>query len=64
MSNPHPTRSKPNKIGRKHSGAPSAREKAIAAKNRAMHERTLVARGRKRKKAIRAYFLGEMDLYP
>jgi hypothetical protein len=64
MGNPHPTKSKPNKIGRKHTGALSARKKALAEKNRRMHDKTLAARKHKRDRAVSAYFRGEADLHP
>lgn len=64
MGNPHPTRSKPRKIGRKHTGEPSERVKQ-ARRNTAMRRAALIAGKRRKVKAlIHLYFLGELEYLP
>lgn len=61
MGNPHPTRSKPNKIGRKHTGEKSAREKQKrAAGLRKFKQIQKVTRSRK----VRDYWTGKRDSHP
>jgi len=64
MGNPHPTRSKPCKIGRKHTGAPREKEKARKRQAQKIHLRIKVARRRKRNAEIAKYFRGERPYHP
>lgn len=64
MGNPHPTKSKPCKIGRKHTQAPSTRvrEKRRAAKQK--QREIVLAKFRKHKEQIAAYYRGEIEECP
>jgi hypothetical protein len=64
MGNPHPTKSKPIKIGRKHTGAASTRvrqRRADAARAYATIKEGLRRRFHER---VRQYFAGARDNYP
>jgi len=52
MGNPRPTRSKPCKIGRKHTGEPRAKAKSKRAKGKAHWARALHLKARKARKAV------------
>jgi hypothetical protein len=64
MSNPHPTKSKPCKIGRKHTNAPSARVKAKKAKSIAARIKIKNGKNKKKKQSIAAYYRGEIENFP
>lgn len=64
MANPHPTKSKPCKIGRKHTKAKSSRqrEKDIARKRKA--NRIKIGKLQKRKELVAKFWRGELDQHP
>jgi len=64
MGNPHPTKSKPVKIGRKHSGAKS--EKFRQKRRNTAKRRNEIKLGLRRKdnRIVREYFLGLRDELP
>lgn len=64
MGNPHPTKSKPCKIGRKHTGALSLRAigRRKSAAYRSNKEET--RKWRNFKKQVHEYWLGKRDRYP
>ena len=64
MGNPHPTKSKPVKIGRKHSGAKSEKFKQKR-RNRAKRRSEIeLALRRKENRIVREYFLCLRDEIP
>ncbi len=62
--NPHPTRSKPCKIGRKHTGAPSEKLKQKRRNTSKRHAALQKVKGRKFNEQVKAYFAGELDEFP
>jgi hypothetical protein len=62
--NPHPTRSKPCKIGRKHTGARRAKDKQRRLNGLKAFEKLKIARRRARNKKIAAYFRGDIATHP
>ncbi len=62
--NPHPTRCKPSKIGRKHTGARRQKDKQRRLNGMKIHQKQLDAMHRQRKKKIAAYFRGDAPLHP
>lgn len=64
MGNPHPTKSKPIKIGRKHSGAKSEKVKQKRRNTAIRNARLKVELKRKQNRIVREYFLGLRDEIP
>lgn len=64
MGNPHPTKSKPCKIGRKHTNGPSTRVREKLRRGQAIMKAIAAAKQRKRNELIRRYWLGELATYP
>ena len=64
MGNPHPTKSKPCKIGRKHTGADSTRVRERKRRAKAITQAQNDAKDRKRRNKIAAYWRGEIDEFP
>ncbi len=64
MGNPHPTKSKLCKIGRKHTGAPSIRKSAKIQKAKALKDQEKKILNRKRKKSVAAFWRGEIANFP
>jgi hypothetical protein len=64
MGNPHPTNSKPVKIGRKHTGAPSLRTIGRRASGKLKLHRAEIVKWRAFKKEVAAYWRGERETYP
>lgn len=64
MSNPHPTKSKPCKIGRKHTGAPSIRVNAKKQKALKIQRAIQKNQAKRLKNLIASYWRGEIDIYP
>ena len=62
--NPHPSKSKPVKIGRKHTGAPSLRAKGRRASSAIKHHRNQINKYRKYKARVAAFWRGELETYP
>lgn len=64
MGNPKPTRSKPFKIGRKHTGAPSIRKQNNVRKGREIERLRTVESIRKYRAKVAAFWRGELDTPP
>lgn len=64
MGNPHPTKSKPNKIGRKHTQGKRVWQRAAEEKSRVAHSEFMKAKRKKVESKIRQYWRGELDAYP
>lgn len=64
MGNPHPTKSKPVKIGRKHTGAPSLRTIGRRSSAKAKINRAETGKWHAYKMAVAAYWRGERETYP
>lgn len=64
MGNPHPTKSKPCKIGRKHTNAPSTRVREKRRRAKQKQREIALAQFRKHKSKIEAYWRGETDECP
>ena len=64
MGNPHPTKSKPIKIGRKHTGAKSLRHKGRIASAAKQRHKIEAIRHRKFKAQVSAFWRGERENYP
>ena len=64
MGNPHPTKSKPCKIGRKHTGAPSDKAKQRRQRGLRLNLEIKLAKRRKQKHAIADYYDGKYDRFP
>ncbi len=64
MSNPHPTISKPNKIGRKHTRAPSERAKQLKQNGKKLWAAQKAKRAIRRKLQIEAYWRGDINEHP
>jgi hypothetical protein len=64
MGNPHPTKSKPIKIGRKHNGTPSLRTIGQRASSALKRHRAELERWRKHKQDVAAFWRGERETYP
>lgn len=62
--NPHPTKSKPIKIGRKHTGAPSLRVRGRRTSQALRNRKSQVAAHRLFKGRVAAYYRGELETYP
>jgi hypothetical protein len=62
--NPHPTRAKPNKIGRKHTGALRQRDSQKRLNGQKQYRRTLIARSRRHAREVARYFRGERETHP
>lgn len=60
MSNPHPTKSKPFKIGRKHTGAKREREK----NGLLFYAKIIQAKAAKYKAKVAAYWRGDLGEFP
>lgn len=64
MSKPVSTRSKPCKIGRKHTTAASVRCQSKQAKAREMENRIKGANAKRLKAKVAAFWRGELDSFP
>lgn len=64
MGNPHPTKSKPVKIGRKHSGAKSEKLKQKLRNKAKKAAQIKAAIRRKNAKMVHEYFMGLRDELP
>lgn len=64
MGNPHPTKSKPCKIGRKHTGAKSLRQIGRIKSFRLKQQREQAAKWRAFKKQVKAYWEQEQANFP
>lgn len=64
MGNPHPSKSKPCKIGRKHTLSLSIRQKAAAAKRKAVARQMQDGKHQRYKEAVAAYWRGEIEQFP
>jgi len=64
MGNPHPTRSKPIKIGRKHTGAPSSRVKGRRQSATLAAQKIKAAKIRKFKLQVRAFWAEKRENFP
>ena len=64
MGNPHPSRSKPFKIGRKHTGALGNRAKGRLASAKTKNRKKLVHNFRVYKEKVSAFWRGELDRFP
>ena len=64
MGNPHPTRSKPVPIGRKHTNAPGVRQRGRMASARAADCRRRLQMMRQFKAEVGRYFRNEREDYP
>jgi len=64
MGNPHPTKSKPFKIGRKHTNAPSIRIREKKAKSLVIASERKKAKLKKHKQSVAAYYRGEIENFP
>ena len=64
MGNPHPTKSKPCKIGRKHTNAPSDKAKQRRQRGLRLNLEIKLAKRRKKKHAITDYYAGMYDQCP
>lgn len=62
--NPHPTKSKPVKIGRKHTGSPSIKVKAKRAAGFVIQQKINLAKIKRYKKAVSDYHKGLTDIFP
>jgi hypothetical protein len=62
--NPHPTRSKPCKIGRKHTHGKSEKQRAKIRAGHIVYTKRAVARRRRHNAKVHLYFIGEVDLHP
>jgi len=62
--NPHPTRSKPYKIGRKHTGARGVRAKGKLQSKAIKANSKKVSVLRKFKEKVSSFWKGEIDQYP
>lgn len=64
MGNPHPTKSKPLKIGRKHTGAPSNRLSGKRKRAKLVANQIKLGKYQLFKKKVAAYWRGELESYP
>ena len=64
MSNPHPTKSKPNKIGRKHTKQPSQRIKDKRKAGKKRFSQIKSAKALKYKERVSKYWNGELESHP
>ncbi len=64
MGNPHPTKSKPCKIGRKHTQQPSEKRKAKKRRGQEIYQQRVAAAKRRKLAAARKYWAGESDNLP
>ncbi len=64
MGNPHPTKSKPNKIGRKHVNGLRVWQKANIEKRKKIEKEKLISRLRKFSKKVKDYWGGISDSHP
>lgn len=64
MANPHPTKSKPTKIGRKHTTAKSVRAQGKQRSRQLVERKAQDAHHRKFKSSVAAYWRGELTEYP
>ena len=64
MGNPHPTKSKPLKIGRKHTQSERLHQRVRREKGLEITKKTIFAKRRKVENNIRKYWEGEIDTYP
>ena len=64
MGNPHPTKSKPNKIGRKHTQGKRVWQKAGRERYRKIELERIKARRKRLKDKIKKYWVGELEYYP
>lgn len=62
--NPHPTKSKPCKIGRKHTGAAGVRKKGRLASAQVQSQKERVRKWKKFNERVAAYFRGSTDTFP
>lgn len=62
--NPHPTKSKPCKIGRKHTGAPSSREKGRRRRNALQLQKQRNGLIQKWNRKVAEFWAGERDEFP
>lgn len=62
--NPHPTRSKPCKIGRKHTGQKRQKAKQKRLRGMQVYEKLKIARKRKYDAKVAMYFRNEIPLHP
>lgn len=64
MGNPKPTKSKPCKIGRKHTGALSIRLQAKKALGKLIQKKINKSKFKKWKRLVKEYWLGKLENYP
>ena len=64
MGNPHPTRSKPFKVGRKHTKAKSIKQKQKERNGKIKRQQQKRSKWRKHKKMVVSYWGGEVNEYP
>ena len=64
MANPHPTKSKPCKIGRKHTGAPSTRKKAAKEKSKRIAAQIKKGKIYRYKGNVKDFWRGDIDQFP
>lgn len=64
MGNPRPTKSKPCKIGRKHTGAKSEKQKQRQRRAADIHQKQRDAQMKRHKLAIAAFWRGEISSFP
>lgn len=64
MANPHPTKSKPCKIGRKHTKTPGIRQKGRAKSSAIKANAIKLAKIKKYKAQVSAFWRGERDDHP
>ena len=62
--NPHPTKSKPYKIGRKHTGALSVRKKQELVTKLKKSNEIKLSKLRKHKEKVSAFWSGQLDKHP
>lgn len=64
MGNPHPTKSKPIKIGRKHTNAQGLRKKGKAMSNKIKSQKQKVIEWKRYNKEVKAYWNNERETFP
>jgi hypothetical protein len=64
MGNPHPTKSKPCKLGRKHTGKACTRVAERRKAGKKLFAKRALAKQRARDAQIHAYFTGQREFYP
>jgi hypothetical protein len=64
VSNPHPTNSKPCKIGRKHTGKPSLRTIGRRVSRGVAKNKVITKKFRQHKAEVAAFWKGEIEDHP